>query len=416
MPTSNSQDQSTSPSSGNQPEPPAPAFQRQVFVSEETWNREIRANDTDWATDEEVTQAMDDLAEAEGVEPTRPWLTIGLIGANVLLFGAAVGTGVSPTTPDIPSLSAWGANVGPAVIGGQWWRLATAMFLHIGAVHILFNMAVLWNIGGFVERLLGRMGLGVVYLVAGLGASLTSILWNPDVVSAGASGAIFGLYGALLGYFLIEPKCVPPPVRARLALGAVFFVLYNMAYAVNAQGIDVGAHLGGLGTGFVCSLFLAVPATKEGMLRRPRLNIAVLVVGLVLAGALATLLPKLSGDTGQLVLAGKAETKALAVFEASAAKVRKGTFTDAQFAESIEGEVVPGLRQCRVRLDALLGVPRFSTEKLQAMVKLTKAQEGSYALMAHALKTGNQSEAAQALKARAEALGEFRAEMSALNP
>jgi len=393
-----------------------PAFQRPVFVSEEVWNRKFASDEADWATPGEVAQAMEKLAEAGGGALSRPWVAIGLIAINILLFAGAVAAGVSPLEPDVPVLARWGANVGPLVIGGQWWRLFTCIFLHIGVIHLASNMAVLWSIGDFVERLLGRVGFGVVYLLAGLGASLTSISWNPDVVSAGASGAIFGLYGALLGFLVMEPNCVPLGVRRRLLLSALFFVGFNMLHAVTAQGIDIGAHLGGLGAGWICGLVLARPISKEGIARRHRVNGFVLVLGLLLMGGFAALLPKISGDTGKLVLAGKAETRALAIFEASSEKVRNGTFTNVQFADAIEREVVPRFRDCRTRLEALLEVPRFSTEKLMAMVKVTKAQEDAYCHMAYALRTGNQNEAAKALKERADALAQFQAEMKALNP
>jgi rhomboid protease GluP len=412
----NPQDSPTSSASTHDPEPRAPAFQRPAFVSEEVWTKKIPQTEDIWATRDEVSLAMEKIAEKEGLVPSRPWMTISLIVINVVLFGGAVALGVDPIQPDVQTLARWGANVGPAVIGGQWWRLFTAVFLHIGVIHLFFNLAVLWGIGGFVERLLGRVGFGVVFGLAGLGASLASILWDPEVVSAGASGAIFGLFGALLGYLAREPKCVPPGVRGRLALSSVGFLVYNMMHALNAQGIDIAGHLGGLVTGLFCGLFLAVPPTKDGAARRLGVSAWVLGSGLVVVGCLAFSLPSLSGDTGRLCLAGLAERRAMAHFEASAGKVRKGILTNAQFADSIEREVVPGLRDCRVRLEALAEVPRFSTEKLAAMVKVTKAEEEAYALMAHALRTGNDGEAALALKARADALTKFQADMKDLTP
>lgn len=412
----NPQDQKTSTETSDELVQRTPAFQRPVFVSEEVWNKKFPPTEEIWATDGEMAQAMDRIAQAEGADPSQPWVTLGLVATNVLLFAGAVALGVDPRQPSLQSLSTWGANVGPAVIGGQWWRLFTAMFLHIGFIHILFNMVALWSIGGFVERLLGRTGFGIVYVLAGLGASLTSIAWNPDVVSAGASGAIFGLFGALLGFLVREPKCVPPGVWGRLVISAVLFILYNMLHAVNASGIDVAGHLGGLVTGWACGLFIAVPATKEGLSRRPRANAWVLAAGLAGVGGLALFLPRISGDTGRLVVAGMAEKRALAAFEASAEKVRKGTFTQAQFADSIDKEVVPGFRECRVRLEALVEVPRFSTEKLEALIRVTRAEEEAYAVMAHALRTGNEMEAAMALRKRGDAMAQFQAEMKALNP
>jgi rhomboid protease GluP len=116
----------------------------------------------------------------------------------------------------VGSLIAWGANYGPDTItNGQWWRLLTSMFLHIGIVHLAFNMIVLLQIGPFVERLVGNVGFLIVYFVSGFAGNVTSLVWNPYTVSAGASGAIFGLYGLLLGFLLMSRRdSIPTDVLA----------------------------------------------------------------------------------------------------------------------------------------------------------------------------------------------------------
>src|SRR5499425_2958094 len=132
-------------------------------------------------------------------------VTSVLLGLNVAVFGLMLAGGVHPMTPNIDSLIQWGANYGPKTTNGEWWRMFTAMFLHIGLLHLLFNMVALWNVGGFMERVLGPAGFLVLYLLSGLLGSVASVAWNPFVVSAGASGAIFGLYGGLLA-FLVQHR------------------------------------------------------------------------------------------------------------------------------------------------------------------------------------------------------------------
>ena len=105
-----------------------------------------------------LTQFQDQLA----AKVPTPWLTYGIIGANAAVFLAMLAAGVPLLEPDVKTLMAWGANLGSATTSGQWWRLFTCMFLHIGFLHILFNMFVLWDIGRFTERLLGPAGLAVV--------------------------------------------------------------------------------------------------------------------------------------------------------------------------------------------------------------------------------------------------------------
>src|SRR6202011_2677222 len=110
-------------------------------------------------------------------------------------FVAMVATGVHWLSPTTADLIKWGADYGPRTTAGEWWRLGSSMFLHLGIIHIAFNMVVLWDIGRFTERLLGNAGFLIVYVLSGLFGSLASVLINPHIPSAGASGAVFGLYG-----------------------------------------------------------------------------------------------------------------------------------------------------------------------------------------------------------------------------
>jgi membrane associated rhomboid family serine protease len=110
-------------------------------------------------------------------------ITSVLLALNVVIFGLMLASGIDPMRPSIDSLIQWGANYGPKTTQGEWWRLFTCMFLHIGILHLLFNMLALWNVGGFMERLLGSTGFVVLYLLAGLLGSVASVAWNPFVVS-----------------------------------------------------------------------------------------------------------------------------------------------------------------------------------------------------------------------------------------
>ena len=157
--------------------------------------------------------------------------------------------------------------------GNQWWRLFTAMFLHIGVLHIGFNMWALAWLGAQAEQLYGRFRFLLIYLLAGLAGSVASMAVLPglDHVSAGASGAIFGIIGVLLAYYF----------RYRTQLGAVGrSQLYNMAIiaalnlflSAQVQNVDDWAHLGGLLGGTILGLLLA-PAYQMVMdsEHRPRL-------------------------------------------------------------------------------------------------------------------------------------------------
>jgi rhomboid protease GluP len=191
-----------------------------------------------------------------------PWLTYVLVGVNVLMFvlcGQRAGSYVLVQVP-APVLVSLGANVAPFTqFAGQWENLTTNTFLHGGAVHLLFNMVALFQVGPFVERTVGRARFAILYVVAGAAASATSMLaanyGRLDVgVAVGASGAICGLIGgsAVLGW-RIEGR------GSRLARSMIGWLVFTVGfgYAMSYGGkilIDNYAHVGGAVVGGVCVL------------------------------------------------------------------------------------------------------------------------------------------------------------------
>ncbi len=226
--------------------------------------------------------------------PQRSWAsapaTYVLLGINCAVFLAMVLGGVSPVSPQPQQLLHWGADYGGFVLGyGQWWRLVTAMFVHVGFLHLATNMWCLWNLGLLGEPLLGGPGLVAAYLLTGFAGNLLSVATHPGlqssgadgVIGAGASGAIFGLAGVLI--VLLSSRYLPLPVADRNALrkNVIWFAVLNF---VLAFGVDLGhfsvridntAHLGG----FLAGLLLALPMVPRigappGLFRRRR-NLAV---------------------------------------------------------------------------------------------------------------------------------------------
>ncbi|MGA9334218.1 MAG: rhomboid family intramembrane serine protease, partial [Rudaea sp.] len=142
-------------------------------------------------------------------ETPTTYVTYALIAVNVLVFAAMVFSGVSATSPTGMNLIDWGSDFGMETARGQWWRLFTAMFVHIGFFHLVFNMIAFVYVGPTVERMFGNLGFLVLYVVSGLGGSLLALYLNPMLIHAGASGAIFGIYGALLAVLLRERDSIP---------------------------------------------------------------------------------------------------------------------------------------------------------------------------------------------------------------
>jgi len=175
-------------------------------------------------------------------------ITLSLIIINVILFGAMVLTGVNIMAPDNESLLAWGANFRPLTLDGEYWRLLSSCFLHIGILHLAMNMYALLYIGFLLEPLLGKTRFTTAYLLTGLLASLNSLWWHELTVSAGASGAVFGMYGVFLA--LLTTNLIEKTTRKDLLSSIGIFVAYNLLFGLK-DGIDNAAHLGGLISGLV---------------------------------------------------------------------------------------------------------------------------------------------------------------------
>jgi rhomboid protease GluP len=182
-----------------------------------------------------------------------------LIDINILVFVAMVISGVNVMLPDNESLIKWGANFRPITLEGEWWRLFTNFFLHIGLMHLLFNMYALLYIGLLLESRLGTIRFTAAYFLAGLTASMTSLYWHPLTISAGASGAIFGLYGVFLA--MLTTNLIEKSARKALFISIGIFVAYNLINGLKA-GIDNAAHTGGLCSGLLIG-YSFYPSLKQ---------------------------------------------------------------------------------------------------------------------------------------------------------
>jgi membrane associated rhomboid family serine protease len=171
-----------------------------------------------------------------------------LIGLNVGVYLITAVQGGGLNAPGGSLLSKW-ALFGPAVANGDWWRLLTAAFLHASIIHIGSNMLALWWLGGPVEKYLGPVRYVALYLVSGLAGSAGALVLNPLSVTVGASGAIFGIMGALL---ILEWQHT-----GRLTGNAAGLIAINLVISYAIPGISIGGHIGGLIGGILCTLSFA---------------------------------------------------------------------------------------------------------------------------------------------------------------
>ncbi|MGA9524416.1 MAG: rhomboid family intramembrane serine protease [Myxococcaceae bacterium] len=192
----------------------------------------------------------------------KTWLTTALIAVNVAMFVLMVASGVSPMEPTSEQVLPWGAGFGPSTMQGDLWRLITSAFIHAGMLHLAVNMYSLWHIGRRAETLFGTKSFAAVYVVSALGGSLASTAWSPLGVGVGASGAIFGIGGALLAFVLVRRNTFEPGALKPLVGSTVTFVGYNLYIGLMLSFVDNAAHVGGLVFGFISGFALL-------LLRRP---------------------------------------------------------------------------------------------------------------------------------------------------
>ncbi|WP_233237153.1 rhomboid family intramembrane serine protease [Bordetella sp. LUAb4] len=210
-------------------------------------------------------------------------ITILLVIANIAVYAGLglLDTRAFESLSQSSFLIDWGANVPPLTLSGEYWRLFTSMFLHVGFAHLAMNMLALWSLGIVLEaRMRWPVFLGI-YLLSGLWGSLTTALWNQDVlmISCGASGAILGLFGAALAYALADRNSG----RAHFPMKNLVMSLVLTFAAGTVFSIDNAAHLGGLAAGFV----LALVARYCEDLRPGRAAGILLLTAIVAAAALA---------------------------------------------------------------------------------------------------------------------------------
>jgi rhomboid protease GluP len=208
-------------------------------------------------------------------------LTQGIVGINVLVFLAMVLSGVSAMAPTRLQLVMWGANFAPLSLGSQPWRMLASNYVHIGIIHIFFNMWCLWNLGRLAESIFDRWTYLLVYTASGIAGSLVSLWWHPQGIGAGASGAIFGLAGGLiavlyLGKLPLAKEALKPTLRSLL-----MFAAYNLFFGL-VPGIDNAAHLGGLAAGLAIGALLAGSVTEPPDIRARRRNYVVIGTAVLL--------------------------------------------------------------------------------------------------------------------------------------
>ena len=211
-----------------------------------------------------------------------PIVTYTLIGLNVLVYLGTVLSGGAATLGGgvgHGSLLAKAALDGPDVANGEVWRIVTSGFMHYGFLHLLFNMYALYILGQVLEPAIGRLRFSLIYFVALLCGSVGALIVTPNALTAGASGAVFGLMG---GAMLVMRNRGISPMQSGLGV----WLLLNLAITFTVSHISIGGHIGGLiGGGIAAAILVELP----GRVRLPSWSADALVAALGVAAFVAAI-------------------------------------------------------------------------------------------------------------------------------
>jgi membrane associated rhomboid family serine protease len=363
-------------------------------------------------------------------------LTLALVAVNVAiflfrLFGA-------DALSDPAAVVAWGGNLGTRSTNGEWWRLVTSLFVHDSLFQLIVNMAALAQVGYLLERFVGRLACAAVYFASGIFSGIAGLSSHPVAVQAGASGAIFGLYGLLLASLIwglferapvpedtayrvgseeigengeigeigenqdaayherraepIEPEPLEPAVPTisipllvlkRMAPVAALFVLYNLLN----DSLSAAGELVGLAIGFGGGIVLAKGVSEE-IPPMPRVA-ATAGVAAIFALACAFSVRSITDVRPELVKVVAMEDRTARAYQAAADQFRKGRMTGEALAQVIDGSIVPELQATDARLKALARVPPEHQPLVADAEEYVRLRTQSWHLRAEGIRRSN---------------------------
>ncbi|WP_142323644.1 rhomboid family intramembrane serine protease [Bacillus sp. AFS015802] len=251
-------------------------LKKDPFFNEEEWElpTEVLEANVEWIRNMTMTSSSKQMQkERQLFERGKPFFTYFFIAVQVIMFLILELNGGSK---DPQTLIRFGAKYNPLMIEGEWWRLVTPIFLHIGLLHLLMNTLALYYLGMAVEKMFGRIRFVLIYMLSGIAGTLASFLFTSNL-SAGASGAIFGCFGALLYFGVLHPNVF----FRTMGTNIIAVILLNLVLGFSLPGIDNAGHIGGLIGGFLAAGIVSLPNAF-----RPLRQILFLLGSIALTGAL----------------------------------------------------------------------------------------------------------------------------------
>ncbi|MFO0616175.1 MAG: rhomboid family intramembrane serine protease [Polyangiaceae bacterium] len=317
----------------------------------------------------------------------RVYVVYVLMVANVAVLAALATQGVSVLAPTTASLRAWGGLHGRA-LRAESWRMLTSMFLHYGVLHLAANLFGMWLIGRAAEAILGNVAFVGVYLLSGLAGALASAWWQPDVVYIGASGAIMGMYGALLAEVRLQRERIPEAARRWLVIKVLTMTVLTLVPGLAMRELGFAAHFGGFVVGYAAALVL------DARRRAPPWDARLRRAGVFALSAVVWVLAVTAGPSPESRTSAEIERSRAAIaailedYEAASASLRAKEIDRARFASILEERVVPAWAAEVKRAE------RFSPEEpfrqvFAAWIRYLNGCEFGFRLVMEGEKTGD---------------------------
>lgn len=339
--------------------------------------RQLAACLPGWLTPEAAQAQADEQAFQRILkEGPAPRVTQALIATNIAVYLYAGMAGAGWWSGNAEALLKLGGNFAAATAQGEWWRLLSAMFLHAGIIHLAFNMWALWDGGRIAERLFGSRNCAVIYLASGLMGGIVSINWQQSNVGVGASGAVFGIYGALFIALALRKDLLPQTVSKRMMTFMAIFMTYSLINGAKA-GIDNAAHFGGLFAGLLLGVgFVASTARKW---------LATVAAGILLAMGSARAV-----DAVQPVRDEMAFRAFIVAYTADENRINQAaqtllasarTLPPQEFVHRIDREVVAGWQEQHKRIFALTNLTPRNQRLRDYMLRFVKLKQQGFEAM-----------------------------------
>jgi rhomboid protease GluP len=309
-------------------------------------------------------------------------VTPAIAATSVVIFlGMVLGAGAMA---ERDTLLAWGASFGPRTTNGEWWRLLTSTFVHMGFFHVAASVAGTLRAGLMLERLVGHVAFATTYVSAGVLGGLATLAIHPVAMHAGASGAVFGIYGLLLasiGWGMVRPSemTIPKAALRQLAPGAAVFLVYTFI----TEGLVTPAMITGLTMGTICGLVLA----GGGTARKPpvRRVVATLAATAGIVVVLAVPLRGVADVTAEIAQVVAVERQISHDYDGAIDKFKRERRHTEVLIEQID-RIRPELRTANARLNALVNVPPEQLWMVSGAKEYLRLRDESWRLRAEGLR------------------------------